>query len=70
MKIFGYKSNGGRYSDFGYRDEYNYGMTCGVIIADSIEEAKEILDYDNWDGREIFEIPFEKGYTCIGEYSE
>lgn len=62
MKIFGYKSNGGRYSD--------YGMTCGVIIADSIEEAKEILDYDNWDGREIFEIPFEKGYTCIGEYSE
>lgn len=62
MKIFGYKSDGGCYS--------NYGMTCGVIIADSIEEAKQIFDYDDWDGREIFEIPFEKGYTCIGEYSE
>lgn len=28
---------------FGYRDEYNYGMTCGVIIADSIEELKKFL---------------------------
>lgn len=55
---------------FGYKDEYNYGMTCGVIIADSIEEAKEILDYDNWDGREVFEIPFKKGYTHIGTYDE
>ena len=55
---------------FGYRDEYNYGTTCGVIIADSIEEAKEILDYDNWDGREVFEIPFKKGYTHIGTYDE
>lgn len=51
---------------FGYRDEYNYGMTCGVIIADSIEEAKEI--YDN--GGEVFEIPFKKGYTHIGSYDE
>lgn len=49
---------------FGYKDEYN-GMTCGVIIADSIEEAKEIFNYDIWKGN-IFEIPFEKGFTFIG----
>lgn len=62
MKIFGYKENAGDYSD--------YGITCGVVIAESIEDAKEILDYDDWSGRELFEIPFERGYTFIGAYSE
>lgn len=58
MKIFGYKANGGEFSDC--------GITCGVVIAETEKEAKEILGYDIWDGREIFEIPFEKGYTLIG----
>lgn len=60
MKIFGYRANGGKYSDA--------GVTCGVIIAETEKEAKEILGYDIWEGREIFEIPFEKGYTLIGSY--
>lgn len=62
MKIFGYKSNSGEYSD--------YGITCGIVIAESEEEAKDILGYDEWEGRKIFEIPFEKGYTLIGTYGE
>lgn len=58
MKIFGYRANGGECS--------NFGITCGVVIAETEKEAREILGYDIWEGREIFEIPFEKGYTLIG----
>lgn len=56
-----------------------YGVECGVVVADSEEEAKEILktssdwtwwkDWDN-DKDVIFEIPFEKGFTLIGDYAE
>ena len=60
MKIFGYKSNSGKYSD--------YGIICGIVIAESEEEAKDILGFDEWEGKEVFEIPFEKGYTLIGSY--
>lgn len=62
MKIFGYKLNRGEDSD--------YGITCGVVIADSEEEAKDILGYNDWENCKIFEIPFVKGYTLIGAYDE
>lgn len=41
IKIFGYKQNSGKYMD--------YGIICGVVIAESESEAKEILGYDNWE---------------------
>lgn len=67
MKIFGYRSNCGSYG--------NYGVTCGVIIAESEEEARKIIGLEeefqeNGKIETIFEIPFQKGYTFIGEYSE
>ena len=58
---------------FAYKEDYQYGITCGVVIAESMDDAKEILkrklDYE-LDGSELFEIPFEKGYTLIGSYEE
>lgn len=67
MKIFGYRSNYGSYGD--------YGVTCGVIIAESEEEARKMMELEeeySEDGKiqTIFEIPYQKGYTFIGEYSE
>lgn len=62
MKIFGYRDNCGNGTD--------YGITCGIIIADSEEEAKKIIEFSEGETEEIFEIPFEKGYKFIGSYSE
>lgn len=62
MKIFGYRDN--------YGNGTAYGITCGIIIADSEQEAKEIIDFSEDGTEEIFEIPFEKGYKYIGSYSE
>lgn len=62
MKIFGYRDNCGNSTP--------YGITCGIIIADSEEEAKNMMDFSEDGTEEIFEIPFEKGYKFIGAYSE
>lgn len=62
MKIFGYRDKCGSYS--------YYGITCGIIIADSEEEAKKMIDFSEDGTEEVFEIPFEKGYKYIGSYSE
>lgn len=62
MKAFGYKDNSGSYGDS--------GITCGVIFADSIEEAKTLMDFDDWSHREVFELPMTKGYHFIGDYEE
>lgn len=62
MKIFGYRDN--------YGNGTEYGITCGVIIANSEEEAKKMIDFSEDGTEEIFEISFEKGYKLIGSYSE
>jgi len=41
-----------------------------VVFANYIEEAKLLMNYDDWEGRDLFEIPMEKGYHFIGDYSE
>lgn len=64
MKIFGFRRS--------CRCEDEYGMVCGVVIADSKEEALEVLEEEGekiGDGS-VFEIPFEMGYTRIGRYHE
>lgn len=43
MKIFGYRDN--------YGNGTEYGITCGVIIANSEEEAKKMIDFSE-DGTE------------------
>ena len=62
MKIFGYRDN--------YGNGTEYGITCGIIIAESEDEARKIIDFEEGGTEEIFEIPFEKGYVHIGSYSE
>lgn len=65
MKIFGVSSS----------KEYNgFGIDCGVIIAESKEEAEKIVrsgsDCYMANKEDIFEIPFQKGFTFIGSYAE
>ncbi len=65
MKIFGLRSS----------KEYDgYGIDCAVAIAESKEEAIKLLKEDPgsyvFDDKDVFEIPFIKGYTHIGSYAE
>ncbi len=63
LRIFGYSCKGGSFSP--------YGITCGIIIAESFAEAKKEVK-KKWYGHkvELTEIPFEKGCIEIGSYSE
>lgn len=65
MKIFGVSTG---------KDYDGYGIDCGIVIAESKEEARRIVRGDTEcymaDDEDIFEIPFEKGFTLIGSYSE
>lgn len=65
MKIFGVRTN----------KEYDgFGIDCGIVIAESKEEAKKIVRSGTEcymsDDEDIFEIPYEKGFTYIGGYTE
>lgn len=65
LKIFGVSSS----------KEYDgFGIDCGVIIAESKEEALRIVragsDCYMATMEDIFEIPFQKGFTFIGSYEE
>ena len=62
MKIFAYRNNCGSYG--------GWGIECGIIIAESEDEAKNIAEFQEGGSEEIFEIPFHKGYTYIGSYNE
>lgn len=64
LKIFAYSVDRGSFS--------SYGITCGIIIAESFEEAKkEALKRRTYKHQvTIREIPFKKGYTEIGSYSD
>lgn len=63
MKIFGYSSS---------EAARGYGIECGVVIADSEKEAREILINEALDSEfsSVFEIPMQKGFTWIGSYEE
>ena len=64
MKIFGVSTN----KEYG-----GYGIDCGIVIAESKQEARKIVRGDTEcymaDDEDIFEIPFEKGFTFIGNVS-
>ncbi|MDF2879650.1 MAG: hypothetical protein K0R54_207 [Clostridiaceae bacterium] len=55
---------------FGYREKFElFGdtvVTCGVIFADSEDEAKSLMPEGNSDDIELSEIPMKKGYHFIG----
>lgn len=56
---------------FGYRNEHDYGITCGLVIAESEEEAKKIIGPINaFETVTLIHIPLKKGYTYIGDYDE
>lgn len=64
---------------FGFKEEHPHGVTCGIVIAESKEEAEKIindevmdLDVIDKDNVEVTLTPIElkKGYTFIGKYDE
>jgi len=61
---------------YGYKDEYDngeYGIDCGIVFAESWEEASIIMSNTIWkdfDINRLTEIKIEKGYMHIGEYRE
>ena len=64
IKAFGYTSGPVKIND--------YGISCGIIFAENIEEAKAFVDFDNQSAMEkyVFKIPMEKGYHFIGDHWE
>lgn len=74
LKIFGYSTRG---------DETQYGVSCGVVVAENLEKAIEIIassnyriDFDKDDIKDIQntytikEIPFNQGVYFIDSYFE
>lgn len=65
MKIFGVSTG---------KDYDGYGIDCGIVIAENEHEALKIIRNNTEcymaSYEDIFEIPFAKGYTHIGSYSE
>lgn len=56
---------------FGYRCEYDYGMECGVVIAEDIDEAMKMIGDVAFNVNIVFTpISNEKGITIIGDYEE
>lgn len=55
---------------FGYSDTFDYGMSCGVVIARSYVDALKELDWASMGLGALELIPFEKGRYVIDTYYE
>ena len=55
---------------FGYSETFDYGMSCGIVIARSFTEALKILEWESMGEGELELIPFEMGKHVINTYYE
>lgn len=55
---------------FGYSDTFDYGMSCGVVIARSYVDALKVLGWVSMGLGALELIPFEKGKYVIDSYYE